>query len=103
MKNEIYEKLKIAQADFKKQLDEMLKDFPELTSANSYVLVKLNDVPIPAMPKESSRRQNENNHWLSYYESPFLPEMYSVYRKYKIFFDDEPASSIQKPETSIQL
>ena len=96
MKNEIYEKLKTAQALFQSQLDEVIKGFPELTGAYAKVGVQLYEVPISSMPKENKTVSKKDLLWYSYNEDDyFLPFMYSKNRKVKIVFDDEPESSNQ--------
>ncbi len=103
MENEIFKTLELAQTEFDSKLKEMLKTFPELADTHSHVRIELFEVPISSMPKGSVRRSdNKQKSWLAYCDNYFKPAMYSVSRKIKIVFEDEPQASNKEPETNIQ-
>jgi hypothetical protein len=96
MENKIYKALELAETEFQSKLKEMLKTFPELADTHSHVRIELFEVPISSMPKGSVRRSdNKQKSWLAYCNDYFKPAMYSVSRKIKVVFEDEPETNIQ--------
>jgi hypothetical protein len=97
MKNEFYEKLKAAQGSFVSQVGEIIQGFPEFKDSNPAVKIMIYNVPVASMPEGSNNRQSDDGirHWMSYWENIGFPELYSVNRKVKVVFEDEPETSIQ--------
>jgi hypothetical protein len=96
MENKIYKALELAETEFQSKLKEMLKNFPELEKSHSHVRIELFEVPISSMPEGSTRRSdNKERSWLAYCNDYFKPAMYSVSRKIKVVFEDEPETNIQ--------
>jgi hypothetical protein len=94
MENKFYSQLK----NTKETIEAQIKSEAENLFGVEIIVnvgIKVHGIPISMMPEGSMEIKGTEAQWLHYAESLFLPDLYSKPRKFKIVFEDEPASHEQ--------